>query len=205
MSCGRGLRAVAALLLAACAGAPAPGWRELDDGRTLAGWAVTDFGGQGTVELHDGAIVLGQGAPLTGITWQGDFPRADYELELLATRRLGSDFFCGLTFPVGDAHLSLVVGGWGGGLVGLSSLDGADAAHNATRRQLQFRSGQPYRIRIAVERDRVRAWIDELLVVDADLRGHQLGLRPEVLLSRPLGIASYATVAELRQLRWRPR
>ena len=36
-----------------------------------------------------------------------------------------------------------------------------------------------------------------------DPRRHRLGLRPEVLLSRPLGVAAFTTAATVRSVRWR--
>ena len=60
------------------------------------------------------------------------FPKVDYEVNLDAKRVAGNDFFCGITFPVGKRFCSLIVGGWGGATVGLSSIDGKDAAENET-------------------------------------------------------------------------
>ena len=60
----------------------ADGWMSLFDGKSLAGWKETDFGGQGKVQVKGGEIVakMGQG-DLTGITWAGGaIPRIDYEL-----------------------------------------------------------------------------------------------------------------------------
>jgi hypothetical protein len=198
-------RLLALLLLGACSAAPAPGpWRDLLRGPALDGWSVTDFGGQGEVEFADGAVQLGMGSPLTGITWTREFPTRDYELGLQFARTLGVDFPLGLTFPVGDAHLSLVLGGWGGAVCGLSSLDGRDAANNETRTLRAFQTDRSYDLRLCVRLDRVQVWIDQAPFLDVDLRGHVLGLRSEMLLSRPLGCASYATAARLRDLRWRP-
>ena len=53
----------------------------------------------------------------------------------------GGDFFCGLTFPYGDASCTFVVGGWGGGLVGLSSINGDDASENETRTTISWEAG----------------------------------------------------------------
>ena len=193
------------LLGAACRSAPqhAP-WVELFDGATLGGFVATQFGGEGEVAVRDGAIELGIGSPLTGVTWNGALPTGDYELEVIAARRTGSDFFCGLTFPVGGAHLTLVLGGWGGSVCGLSSLDGLDAAHNATRTLCRFETGRDYTARIEVRRESVAVSLDGEPFLAADLRGHTLSLRPEVELSRPLGCASFATAATFRSLRWRP-
>ena len=207
----------ALLLLGACTapgpvdGAPAngagvhdEGWFEAFDGRSLGAFAITDFGGQGRVEVHDGRLWLGPGSPLTGVTWTGPAPHGEYELEVVAARERGSDFFCGLTFPVGSAWLTLVLGGWGGSVCGLSSLDGRDAANNATRTLRQFVSGDEHRVRVQVRATRVVATLDGQPLCAIDPRVHELGLRPEVTLSRPLGIAAYATSATVRAVRWRP-
>src|SRR5262249_11351743 len=77
-----------------------PEWNYLFDGKTLSGWEVTDFGGQGDVEVKDGAIVLEIGSDMTGVTWKRDFPRVNYEVSLEAKRINGNDFFCGVVFPV---------------------------------------------------------------------------------------------------------
>src|SRR3990172_1197694 len=86
------------------ASAPKPSKEEvwsLFDGETLIGWTKTDFAGSGDVEVKDGKILLGMGY-MTGITWTNKFPKMNYEVSLEAMRVEGSDFFCGLTFPVGD-------------------------------------------------------------------------------------------------------
>src|SRR5262247_2068084 len=75
-------------------------WKSLFDGKTLAGWKVTDFAGRGEVNVKDGRIILESGS-MTGVTWTNDLPRMNYEISLDAMRVEGSDFFCGLTFPVG--------------------------------------------------------------------------------------------------------
>jgi hypothetical protein len=41
-------------------------------------------------------------------------------------------------------------------------------------------------------------------VVDQPLADHVISVRDEVAPSQPLGIATYATTAELRNIRWRP-
>ncbi|MGC6487187.1 MAG: DUF1080 domain-containing protein, partial [Planctomycetota bacterium] len=151
---------VALFALCACATPPAPRpWTELFDGASLAGWEVTNFGGEGAVEVVDGALELDYGSPLTGLTFTGAAPSGAYELELTAARVEGTDFFCGLTFPVRDAHLTLVLGGWGGSLCGLSNLDGEDAANNDTKRLFRFENGRDYRVLL-----RVRAHVVEVLL-----------------------------------------
>lgn len=202
--------ALGGALFAGCrtaAPAPAPAgapWIELFDGRSLHGFSLTEFGGEGPVAVADGAIQLGIGSPLTGVTWTGPLPQEPYELEVQVTRLAGGDFFCGLTFPVGPRELTLVLGGWGGTVCGLSNLDGLDAAHNPTRTLRSFATGQPVVARIEVTADAVRAFVDGQLLCQTRRPGVALGLRAEMLPSAPLGIASFATAAAVHRLRWRP-
>jgi len=179
-------------------------WRELFDGRTLADWKITNFGGEGDVTAKDGEIHLETGSPLTGITYKGkQLPRTNFEISLEAMKVDGIDFFCALTFPVEKSHCSFVVGGWAGAVVGLSSIDGKDASENKTTRYMSFDSERWYKIRVRVTPQNISAWIDEKQVVDQDIVGHKISTRGEVDLSAPLGIASYETYSALRKIRIR--
>lgn len=203
----RSVSAPSDLLTRAAAQPPAPfpgeGWQPLLAGVTP--WTVTRFAGAGEVERHNGILLLTMGSPFTGIHWTNPPARLDYELALDAMRVSGSDFFCGLTFPVGEACCSLIVGGWGGGLVGISSLDGQDASENETTQFHRFENGRWYRIRVRVAPQRITAWIDDTKVVDVDITGRRIAVRPgEIELSQPLGVASWMTTAALREIRWRP-
>jgi hypothetical protein len=186
------------------AAAKADGWRPLFDGKALGQWKPTGFGGEGEVVVEAGAIKIGMGADLSGITWGGEVPRQDYEISLDAQRADGNDFFCGLTFPVGQDPCSFIVGGWGGGVVGLSSIDGEDAAHNATTSFKEFKTGRWYTIRVRVSPERIVCFIDDEQVVDQPLADKKLSIRDEVSPSKPLGIATYATTALVKNIRWRP-
>jgi len=180
------------------------GWKPLFDGKSLGHWKSANFGGEGRVYLQDGQIVLEMGDSMTGITWTGEeLPRIDYEIRLEAMKLDGNDFFCGLTFPVRDSHCSFIVGGWGGGTVGLSSLDGKDAAHNETSRIMNFADERWYRIRVRVAGSGIQAWIDDEKVVDAATANRRISTRPEVELSKPLGIATWVTKAAVRKIELR--
>jgi hypothetical protein len=144
------------------------------------------------------------GSPMTGVTYTGELPKSNYEVQLEAMRVDGSDFFCALTFPVKDSHCSFIVGGWGGGVIGLSSVDGRDASENETTDYMQFTSKKWYRIRVRVTDERIQAWIDDDQKVDQQLAGHTVDTRVEVDLSKPLGIACYDTRAALRDIQIRP-
>jgi hypothetical protein len=180
-------------------------WRALFDGRTLAGWQPIDFGGKARVEARPGLIFLTRGEPFNGIRFTNNLPNTDYEVSFEAMRVTGSDFFGSLTFPVRDSHCTLVVGGWGGGIVGLSSVDGADASENETTNYLSFEGGRWYRIRLRVTAEKIEAWVEQKKVVNVTTTGRKVALRfGEIDLSKPFGITSWDTAAAVREIKIRP-
>lgn len=196
---------VAAFCRPAWADEPADAqWTSLFDGESLGEWEPSEFGFGGEIRVEEGRIVLSYADGCNGVTYRGEFPTQNYELRLQAQRVDGTDFFCGLTFPVGEEHLSFIVGGWGGAIVGISSLEGLDAAENETTHRKGFKSGCWYDIRIRVTDERLQAWIEDEQMVDVALAGRKLSIRPEVERSKPLGICSWCTTAALRNIEWRP-
>jgi hypothetical protein len=181
------------------------GWEALFNGKSLANWRATKFVGEnGAVTVENGQIVLATGRDLTGITWAGaPLPTTNYELALQAMRVEGSDFFAGLTFPVGDSFCSLILGGWGGTTVGLSSINGRDASDNDTTQSITFESGRWYAVRLKVTAERIEAWLDDRPIVNQALKGNTVSTRIEVDRSQPLGVASWRTKAALREIRLR--
>ena len=184
--------------------AAAEKFRPLFDGKSLKNWTVTDFGGQGEVEVKDGALILQQGSEITGISWTGEpLPNINYEISLEAQRIDGSDFFCGIVFPVKEKFCSFVVGGWGGGVVGLSSIDNLYATENETASFHTFKDKTWYKIRLRVAEKYIQAWIDDKMVIDLDMKGHEVSLHPAMLLAKPLGISCFSTVAAVRNIQFR--
>ena len=171
------------------------------DGKTLEGWEVTQFGTQGLVSVSDGKIILEFGDGCTGITSTKDVPKINYELTLEARRVSGNDFFSGITFPVNDSFCSLIVGGWGGSVVGLSNINGEDASNNETKVLKTFKIDTWYTIKLKVTSESIEAWIDNEKLVDYSYEEDELSVRNEVNLSKPLGICSWMTTAELRNIR----
>lgn len=144
------------------------------------------------------------GDPFTGLNWTNEFPKLNYELALDAMRVNGADFFCGLTVPVGDSFCSLILGGWGGALVGISSLDGMDASENETTKYVTFLQNHWYRIRLRVTQGRIEGWIDQEKLVDVVTTGKRISLRPgEIEESKPFGLACWQTSAAWRQIKVR--
>jgi hypothetical protein len=179
-------------------------WTSLFDGKTLGKWKETNFGGQGTPEVKDGQILLPAGVTLSGLTYGGDdIPKMNYEVALEMQRVDGSDFFCGLTFPVNDKHASLILGGWGGATVGISCLDGKDASSNETTSYIGFQSKRWYAIRLRVTSGKLQAWLDEKPIVDVSTVGKEIGIRQDIAESLPFGIASFQTVAAIRSIKIR--
>lgn len=195
--------------------AAGPKWQNLFDGKTLKGWKAPQFGGEGEVAVKDGAIVLGRGDSMTGVAYTGKVPTVDYELTFEGKRVDGVDFFATTTFPVGKSHCSFVVGGWGGPVVGLSSVDFYDASDNETTRIKDFKLNHWYRIRIRVTEQKIECWIDKEKMVDLRYmhwetedgkkvkKERKISIRFECDLCRPLGISSWCTTGAVRDIRIR--
>lgn len=182
----------------------ASGWEALFDGRQLDLWQPTKFFRAGPVTVERGQIVLGKGQDLSGITWAGpDLPSTRYEIRLQAMRIEGTDFFAGITFPVDGMFCTLILGGWGGYTVGLSSINGRDASENDTTLSIEFESGRWYDVRLRVTPAKVEAWLDDRQIVDQEVPGNDFDVRLEVDRSLPFGIASWQTKAALRDIRLR--
>ena len=179
----------------------------LFDGKTLGHWQITDFGGQGDVYVKDGSIYLDIGNDMTGITWGAPLPfKTNYEITLEAMRVDGSDFFCGLTFPVGENFCSLVLGGWGGTLCGLSNIDYYDAANNETTRIVSFENGKWYHVCLHVRPNRIQAWLKEEgeePLVDMDITDRKIDTRAEMDSCQPMGVATWQTSGAVRNIHMR--
>jgi len=175
----------------------------LFNGNDLSGWRVADtnhFENHGPVKVVDGAISLGRGKSATGISYAGKPPTMDYEISLEARRIEGDDFFCGLTFPVSDTYLSLIIGGWGGGVTGISNIDGFSAVENSTTGYLDVKNGQWYRLRLRVTEKLITAWIDDKEILKLETEGRKLSIWWEQEPMRPIGIATWNTAGEVRKI-----
>jgi hypothetical protein len=197
---------VIACSVIACAtlAAQTPDWQPLFDGQSLAGWQEVAFRGHGVVRVDGGAILLPPGAPFTGVRREQAFAQSNYEVRFEALREKGNDFFASFTFPVKESFATLVTGGWGGDIVGISSIDGWDAADNETRTYFNFENGRWYSFRLRVTDDRLQAWVDEKPVIDVVITGRRIDLRPgETKLTTPVGFMSYNTAGRIRKVDYR--
>lgn len=176
----------------------------LFDGKSLQNWEVTDFAGRGEVSLDgNGSVRLEFGIALTGIHWVGkELPRTNYEIRWRAMKVEGTDFFGSLTFPYRDAHATLVLGGWGGALVGISCVDGYDASENETSTAHLFHSNQWYQCQLQVTDTHFKFWVDQEKLIDYDVQERSISMRTgEIEMSTPLGFSTFDTTGLIRDVR----
>lgn len=191
-------------------------WKSIYDGKTLDGWEAPSVGGEGEVVSENGCIVLNSGATLTAVRYTKPFPKLDYEIEYEARKTMGTDFFAALTFPVGRSYLTFINGGWGGGVVGLSNIDGYDAANNETATFMNFKKDRWYRFRVRVVEGKIQCWViddsieketeddkREQLVIDKVIIRHKVDLRSEADILIPLGFGTWVTTGEIKNIRFR--
>ena len=181
-------------------------WQSMFDSKKLGKWAALkkdEFEQAGKVHIRDGAIVMEAGDPATGIHWTGKFPKQNYELIVEGKRIKGDDFFCGLTFPVSDGSLTLIMGGRGGWVVGLSCIDGFYAIDNDTCTSIKFKQNQWYKIRLRVTAANVGVWVDKEKVIALETERHKLAASEEMQRCLPVGVATWKTTGAIRDLKFR--
>jgi len=158
----------------------------------------------GITEQPDG-FTMQAGEPMTGMVFQdwvrAGLPLMNYRLKYEAMRVNGSDFFGTVTFPVGtvDQCVSFILGGWGGSQVGISSVDGHDAANNETGSSQTFKNGEWYRIRVEVRQGLIQVWMNDAPLVHLLTKNRILGLRAgDIEACVPFGFASYGSEGRIR-------
>ena len=98
----------------------------------------------------------------------------------------------------------MIVGGWGGSIIGISSINELDASENQTATTMHFEDNQWYKIRLRFADETIKAWIDEKEVIDADTTGQRLSLRyGPIDVCAPFGLATWQCGSEMRSIRWR--
>lgn len=173
---------------------------------TLKNWEVIPYGGPDVDGpfITNGVLQIPMGIELSGLRYTGELPTNHYEVALDAKRIDGGDFFCGLTFPVGTNSCTLIGGGWGGGLLGISSLDNLDASENETTDYLNFQEDKWYAFRLQVTPTHFRVWVDKDLRIDVEIGDRQPGMRSGAIeASMPFGLSTWMTSAQIKNLRIR--
>ncbi len=186
-------------------------------------WKACQFGGEGDVIIKDDVIRMEHGDPLTGVVWTGPFdgdspktgandpnsdnakplPRDNYEIRWECRRDSGYDFLCAFTFPVADQYVSLVMGGWGGGITGISSIDGRDASDNETTMFMSYEDKKWYTARVRVETTKITVWIDGKELCSHPRADHEFDIRFEMDPCTPMGIANFECDSQIRNVQLR--
>jgi len=193
---------IGASMLGVC-GAGAAETVQLFNGKDLSGWKVVEFGGDGAVKvLPDGVVSCAVGSPFSGIAYTNPMPTMSYELQLEARRVEGSDFFIGLTLPIEDSFCSVIIGGWGGMVCGISCFNYMSAAENQWTRGITFEDNRWYTLRVRVMPNVMQVFLDDKLYharVQYE-KASQFSLRAgsDIDKTKPLGLCSYDTHAQWR-------
>ena len=206
------LALMTALLLGAChqgkneepKAAKVTAW-ELFSPALIGKWQEAAMSKSGGIQREADGYSMKEGGPMTGIvfpSWFSDgMPATDYAITYEAMRVSGSDFFGSVTFPVRDekTFATFVLGGWGGAQVGISNIDGFDAASNATGSSQHFENGKWYRVHIEVRAKELVVLLDGKRIVQTNIAGRSLGLRAgEIGNCVPFGFATYGTEGRAR-------
>jgi hypothetical protein len=187
-------------------------------------WKACQFGGEGDVTIADGVIKMEYGDPITGVRWEGPFdgdqeksekgagataskikplPKDNYELRWECRRDRGYDFMCAFTFPIADQQASFVMGGWGGGITGISSIDGRDASDNETTMFKAFDNDKWYSARVRVDQKAITVWVDGTELFSQPRKGSDFDIRFEMDPCTPLGIANFESDSQIRKIQIR--
>ena len=179
--------------------------RSLFNGKDLSGWKAADIWGNGKVEvLSNGVISCGLGKSLTGIAYTNSFPTMSYEVKMEAMRKEGYDFFVAMTLPVESNACTVVIGGWGGGLCGISSINFLDAAENQYSAGLVLKSDIWYTLRVRVTPGLLEVFLNDTLytakVKFESSSVFTLRAGSDIDKTLPFGLATYETHALWRNL-----
>ncbi len=173
----------------------------------IQAWQPAGIPDEGMINAKLDELSVGIGLPMTGAKWtrwnKAGLPQTSYQIEYETMRSEGEDIFGMCTFPVGShqSHATFVIGGWGGTLTGISSIDFKDASENQTRGEQTFENHRWYRVRIEVRPEVLRAWVNDKPVVNASIKGRQVTLRPGFIdHCLPFGFATWNTHAKIRKV-----
>jgi hypothetical protein len=181
----------------------------LFNGKSLDDWESVDVGGSGEVELEGGLMIINQGENVSGAIYKkaATLPTTNYEITLEAKRIQGVDFFVGLTFPVGDLKhcATLVCGGWGGSVTGISCIDSMDASDNNTSSYQRYKDDEWYAIKLRVTPKNLSVWLGDKQIIDEDIEGKKISVRPGPVESYlPLSLTTFNTMAAIRNVKLTP-
>ena len=181
-------------------------WSLLAPSQTSA-WQQAGIPDEGAISIKEGELTITAGQPMSGAKFShwatSGLPDTNYAISYEAMRVEGRDIFGMCTFPVGSqqSHATFVIGGWGGTVPGISSIEFLDANENQTRAEQAFENNRWYRIRIEVRPDDLRAWINDRPVVNASIKGKKVSLRHgDIDHCLPFGFATWNTTGKVHKV-----
>ena len=179
----------------------------LFDGKTIKGWEACNYAGIGEIKVipKTASLRINRGEILSGIKLKEfdkrKLPSVNYEISLEGRRVEGDDFFCCLTFPYKKTNATFVLGGWGGSVCGISSIDFMDAMENSTMSVMDFDKEKWYKVRLIVTENRFQGFVDKKRIVNVGIKGRKIGMRfGEIEESLPLGISTFQTTGEFKNI-----
>ncbi len=178
-------------------------WEEVFDGKSLKGWKPfikTKYETGGAVEVKNGAVQLAIGLPYSAVMWEGEFLRSNYEVELKAKRTDGNDIFCGLLFPVGTNYCTMILGGWGNSVVGLSCVNFMIAADNETAVMKSFMENEWYDVKLRVTSEKIEAWVEGEQLIDLELAEKIITPYFGLEIFAPFGFFTFETSAAVKDI-----
>jgi hypothetical protein len=172
----------------------------------LAGWTVytgNEFQKPGKVEFRNDTLSISAGDPYGGVSLASDFMKDHYEVSLQARRTGGNDIFCGILFPVGKDYCSMVLGGWGNSLSGLSMINGLFASENETAYPESFTNHVWVDVTLRVSPDAIRVFTGTNEIISQEREDRLIEPYPGLEVFEPFGFFTYETDAEIRRVRVR--
>ncbi len=183
---------------------------DLLDPRFHTYWEKANIPEEGNFSIQNKELTLMPGLPMSGCKFTAwgtlGLPSIHYSIEYEAMRADGDDIFGMCTFPVSShqAHATFVIGGWGGTLTGISSIDFKDASENSTRAEQRFQNGAWHHVRIEVRAEDLRVWVNHKRVVNVSILGRRVSLRPGYIdHCLPFGFATWNTTGKIRHVQIR--
>ena len=152
------------------------------------------------MKITKNSIKLKEGFPYSLAQWTNSFPVNNYEVKLKARRDDGYDIFCGILFPVGSSHCTMVLGGWSDTIVGLSCVDDMPAADNESAVILSFDNERWYNVRLKVTTKKIQAWIDDKLTIDQQRINRKFEPYPGLEDYAPFAFFTYSSSASISDI-----
>ncbi len=102
-----------------------------------------------------------------------------------------------------DQFCSVVIGGWGGATLGISSINGSDASENEWSRIMSFDNEKWYSFHLKVSKEQILFSVDDETMIDVPRKDNQFDTRIEVIRSRPFGLCNYQCITEIKDFAYR--